>query len=100
VAVVSFDGLPASERSRPPLTTLRQPIPQIGETLIKVLLDQIDMQTRTATGTLIPTELIIRESSGGPRTTEPTDTTEPRAKAGGWLRPGPRKPLRSNQVQR
>ena len=46
LAVVGFDGLPASERSNPPLTTLRQPIPQIGETLIKILLDQIGKETR------------------------------------------------------
>lgn len=64
LAVVSFDGLPASERSSPPLTTLRQPIPQIGETLIEVLLDQIDTETREPARKLIPTELIVRESSG------------------------------------
>ncbi|HEU0242036.1 MAG TPA: LacI family DNA-binding transcriptional regulator [Micromonosporaceae bacterium] len=64
LAIVGFDGLPASERSRPPLTTLRQPIPQIGETLINILLDQIDTETREPVRRLIPTELIVRESSG------------------------------------
>jgi DNA-binding LacI/PurR family transcriptional regulator len=64
LAVVSFDGLPASERSSPPLTTLRQPIPLIGETLIKILLDQIDTQIREPVSVVIRTELIVRESSG------------------------------------
>lgn len=71
LAVVGFDGLPASETSSPPLTTLRQPIPQIGETLIKILLDQIDTETREPVRKLIPTELVIRESSGSSHTTEP-----------------------------
>jgi LacI family transcriptional regulator len=74
VAVVSFDGLPASEMSSPPLTTLRQPILQIGEALIRILLDQIDTRTREAVTTVIPTELIVRASSGARRTTEPCAT--------------------------
>jgi DNA-binding LacI/PurR family transcriptional regulator len=65
LAIVSFDGLPAAERSSPPLTTLRQPIPQIGETLIQILLDQIDTGTSEPVRKLIPTELIVRESSAG-----------------------------------
>jgi LacI family transcriptional regulator len=67
LSMVSFDGLPASDRSSPPLTTLRQPIPQIGEVLIKILLDQIDAETREPVRKLIPTQLIVRESSGSPR---------------------------------
>jgi DNA-binding LacI/PurR family transcriptional regulator len=74
LAVVGFDGLPASETSSPPLTTLRQPIPQTGETLIKILLDQIDTETREPVRKLIPTELIIRESSSSSRTTRPPTT--------------------------
>jgi len=65
LAIVSYDGLPAAERSSPPLTTLRQPIPQIGETLIQILLDQIDTGTSEPVRKLIPTELIVRESSAG-----------------------------------
>lgn len=71
LAMVSFDGLPAAERSSPPLTTLRQPIPQIGETLIQSLLDQIDTGTREPVRKLIPTELIVRESSGPCRSPKP-----------------------------
>jgi len=74
LALVSFDGLPASERSNPPLTTLRQPISEIGETLIKILLGQIDTEARNPIGKLIPTELIIRQSSGSSDTTEPRTT--------------------------
>jgi LacI family transcriptional regulator len=70
VAVVGFDDLPASERSSPPLTTLRQPISRIGETLIKILLDQIDTETPEPVRKLIPTELIIRESSSSSPTPE------------------------------
>jgi LacI family transcriptional regulator len=78
LAVVGFDGLPASETSSPPLTTLRQPIPQIGETLIKILLDQIDTETREPVRKLIPTELIIRESSGSSHPTQPRTTAADR----------------------
>jgi DNA-binding LacI/PurR family transcriptional regulator len=76
LAVVGFDDLPASERSSPPLTTLRQPISQIGETLIEILLDQIDTEAREPVRKLIATELIIRESSG------PCPTTQRRITAG------------------
>jgi DNA-binding LacI/PurR family transcriptional regulator len=79
LAVVSFDGLPASGRSSPPLTTLRQPIPQIGETLIKILLDQIDTGTREPVREFIPTELIVRESSGSSLATGPHTTTVTRS---------------------
>jgi LacI family transcriptional regulator len=79
LAIVSFDGLPASERSSPPLTTLRQPIPQIGETLIKILLDQIDTGTREPVRKLIPTELIVRESSSSSHTTKPRTTASTRS---------------------
>jgi len=75
LAVVGFDGLPASERSSPPLTTIFQPIPQVGETLIKILLDQINTEAPEPIGKLMPTELIIRESSGSSRTTEPYGAT-------------------------
>jgi DNA-binding LacI/PurR family transcriptional regulator len=74
VAVVGFDDLPASERSDPPLTTLRQPIPQVGETLIKILLDQIDTETPEPVRKLMPTELIIRESSSSSPIAEPRIT--------------------------
>jgi LacI family transcriptional regulator len=63
IAVVSFDGLPASERCDPPLTTLRQPIAEVGETLIQLLLDQIDTEARVPVSKVIPTELILRPSS-------------------------------------
>jgi LacI family transcriptional regulator len=95
LAVVSFDGLPASEESRPPLTTLLQPIPQIGETLIKILLDQIDTEAPEPIRKLIPTELIIRESSGSPRPSEPGESRRGTRSAA-----RPRRPTRSEQGQR
>ena len=82
LAVVGFDGLPASEKTSPPLTTLRQPIPQIGEALIKILLDQIDTDRREPVRELIPTELIVRESSSSSRdrtTSTPGPSSAPAA---------------------
>ncbi len=81
LAVVSFDDLPAAERCSPPLTTLRQPIPQIGETLIKVLLDQMHTESREPVRKLIPTELIVRESSGSAHIPRPRNRAVTRSGA-------------------
>jgi LacI family transcriptional regulator len=63
VAVVGFDDLVSSERSDPPLTSIRQPVHRMAsiaaETLVDIIRHPID-QTRHM---VLPTELVIRESS-------------------------------------
>ena len=64
VAVVGFDDIPAASHMDPPLTTVRQDIPRLGqlaaETLIQILAEGMTPPHRL----VLPTELVIRSSSG------------------------------------
>ena len=61
VAVVGFDDGDLAASSDPPLTTVRQPIEQIGREMAAGLLAQLD--GAEPTGVVMPTELVIRASS-------------------------------------
>jgi LacI family transcriptional regulator len=67
VAVGGFDDLPLAEHAQPSLTTVRQPIYEIGEQLTDLLIRIIDGKTVNEPGKLLNPTLIIRESSGKPR---------------------------------
>jgi LacI family transcriptional regulator len=64
VAVVSFDGLPPSERTLPPLTTVRQPTVDAGERAVRLLLDLIGGTALGPRAEILPTELVVRDSCG------------------------------------
>jgi DNA-binding LacI/PurR family transcriptional regulator len=63
VAVVGFDDLPTAVRLRPPLTTVRQPLREKGAVATGLLLDVIERKASEAQHVVLPTELVIRESS-------------------------------------
>jgi DNA-binding LacI/PurR family transcriptional regulator len=65
VAVVGFDDIPLAAYLDPPLTTVRQPMYEMGQQAMTMLLDLIngEMPPRLVT---MPGELVIRSSSGPP----------------------------------
>ena len=63
VAVTGFDDVPVARHMQPPLTTVRQPILELGATAFDVLRSQIEGEARPA-DTVLPVRLIIRESCG------------------------------------
>jgi DNA-binding LacI/PurR family transcriptional regulator len=65
VAVVGFDDIPTAQYLRPPLTTLRQPISEVGERIVNMLLKRIQDGQLTDRAVLLSPRLIARESSGG-----------------------------------
>jgi LacI family transcriptional regulator len=67
VAVVGFDDIPSAEHASPSLTTIRQPIFEIGERLVEMLIDIIEDNLLTEPQTLLQPELVIRQSSNVPR---------------------------------
>jgi LacI family transcriptional regulator len=67
MAVMSFDGLPASETSIPTLTTIRQPVTETGAHAVRVLNDLITGIARPPVVEIIPVELVVRESCGALR---------------------------------
>ena len=64
VAVVGFDGTPLSAYTDPPLTTVRQPIYDIGREVAELLLRVIAHPDTESHGELIQPTLVIRGSSG------------------------------------
>ena len=65
VAVIGFDDVPAAQYLRPPLTTLHQPIAEVGERVINMLLQLIRGEELEEQEVLLPPTLIVRESCGG-----------------------------------
>lgn len=63
VAVVGFDDIPAASLTTPPLTTLMQDMRAGGELLVQTLLAQIE--DRPGPANVLPTRLVVRESTGG-----------------------------------
>ena len=63
VAVVGFDDVEGASLASPPLTTVRVPKEQLGETALAVLALGIEGGAPIAPSTIIPTELVVRASS-------------------------------------
>ncbi|NDL57999.1 LacI family DNA-binding transcriptional regulator [Phytoactinopolyspora mesophila] len=61
VAVVGFDDIELARYTDPPLTTVRQPIEEIGHTLARLLLRLLGGEPVEAV--VLPTELVIRHST-------------------------------------
>jgi len=62
VAVVGFDDLPLAQHTRPPLTTVHQPLDLIGATAARRLLAELDGVSQEP-ATVLPTVLVPRASS-------------------------------------
>ena len=62
ISVVGFDDLPIASMALPPLTTMRQPLPQMVEKAIELLLERIDKPLSKPQRVIFETELVIRES--------------------------------------
>jgi LacI family transcriptional regulator len=63
VSIVGFDDTLLASRIWPGLTTVRQPVRQMGEAAAERLIDRV-MGRTVERGAPIPTELIVRRSSG------------------------------------
>lgn len=67
MALVGFDGLPASENSVPTLTTIRQPVTQTGVRAVHLLNDLVNGLAAAPIIEILPVELVVRESCGALR---------------------------------
>ena len=69
VSVVGFDDIPQSAAIFPALTTVAQPIAEMGSTGVRLLLDRIARGARRSwpcQRVQLPTRLVVRESTGPP----------------------------------
>jgi LacI family transcriptional regulator len=69
ISIIGFDDIPQAIHVHPPLTTIRQPLEQMGRLAARMLLRQIDDRRQLAERMDLPTELIVRESCRAPATT-------------------------------
>ncbi|MEU0271629.1 LacI family DNA-binding transcriptional regulator [Streptomyces sp. NPDC006307] len=63
VAVVGFDDSLLARHTNPPLTTVRQPVEEIGTRIARILLQEIADPDAPRQRLTLPTELVVRESS-------------------------------------
>ncbi|MFF3311549.1 LacI family DNA-binding transcriptional regulator [Streptomyces sp. NPDC002952] len=63
VAVIGFDDSIIARHSNPPLTSVRQPVEEIGVTIARILLEEIGDPEEPRRHVVLPTELVVRESS-------------------------------------
>lgn len=63
VAVAGFDDIPAAKRTNPPLTTVHQPIQQLGAAAAEGLINLLEGRQEAPYHKLFPVELIVRAST-------------------------------------
>jgi DNA-binding LacI/PurR family transcriptional regulator len=63
VSVVGFDDIPEAAFMTPPLTTVSQPFRAVGRRSIEILLDEIEGGDGRGASSVIPPELVIRNST-------------------------------------
>ncbi|MFF9346886.1 LacI family DNA-binding transcriptional regulator [Streptomyces sp. NPDC014734] len=63
VALVGFDDSAVARHMDPALTSVRQPIEEMGRTMARVLLQEIAGDNRERPQIVLPTQLVVRDSS-------------------------------------
>jgi LacI family transcriptional regulator len=64
LSIAGFDGIAAGEHTTPGLTTLRQPIGEIGRLVCRTLVAAIEGETAVPPQVLLTPELVVRGSTG------------------------------------
>jgi LacI family transcriptional regulator len=65
LSIIGFDDIPMARVLSPRLTTVRQPLTEMGSTAAQLLLDQIHNPAGKHQSIILPIELIVRESTAG-----------------------------------
>ncbi|WP_325100205.1 LacI family DNA-binding transcriptional regulator [Streptomyces sp. GMY02] len=63
VALIGFDDSIVARHIDPPLTSVRQPLEEMGRTMASLLLDEIAHRGTGHREVVLPTELVVRESA-------------------------------------
>ena len=64
VSIVGFDDIPEAAYFLPPLTTVRQDFIEMGRRSLQMLLRTIETGRRASQESLVPSELVVRASTG------------------------------------
>jgi DNA-binding LacI/PurR family transcriptional regulator len=76
VSVVGFDDIQSSAFLNPPLTTVRQPLQEMGEIAARTLLDRIEERVKYVPEISVEPELVVRKSTAPPGGWRPIAATE------------------------
>jgi len=66
LAITGFDDNVLGRFTEPPLTTVKMPLAEMGKTAVEILIGLISGDQDAPRRVVLPTELVVRESSGGP----------------------------------
>ena len=77
VAVTGFDDIPVARHLHPQLTTVRQPITDLGAIAFETLYSMIADVARARADVILPTRLVRRESCGCPPNPTPLSVRQP-----------------------
>ena len=77
VAVTGFDDIPVARHLHPQLTTVRQPITDLGAIAFETLYSMITDAGRPRDDVTLPTRLVRRESCGCPPMPTPLTVRQP-----------------------
>ena len=64
LSVVGFDNVMEAASFWPPLTTIRQDFTAVGRATVALLMATIDAPSRPTESVIVPTELVVRKSTG------------------------------------
>ena len=62
ISIIGFDDIPQASLLYPKLTTVRQPLEQMGQVAVKLLLERIEDQGLPPQRVVLATQLVIRDS--------------------------------------
>lgn len=62
VSVIGFDDIPQASLVHPKLTTVRQPLDEMGRVAVRMLLEQLENPSQPARRVTLSTQLIVRDS--------------------------------------
>ena len=64
ISIIGFDDIPQASLVYPKLTTVRQPLEQMGQVAVKMLLERIEDRSRPPQRVTLATQLVLRDSCG------------------------------------
>ncbi len=64
ISIAGFDDIPRAASFNPPLTTMRQPLANVGQLAAEIVLRHINELAELGEKAVLPAELIVRKSTG------------------------------------
>jgi LacI family transcriptional regulator len=64
ISIIGFDDIPQASLVYPKLTTVRQPLEQMGQVAVRMLLERIEDRSRPPQRVTLATQLVVRDSCG------------------------------------